>query len=454
MRFLVFGAGAIGSLVAARLAAAHEVSLVGRPDHVAAIREHGLRVSGATELVQSDLTAVARVEDLSGPPPDAVLLTVKAHDTAAAMEALAPFHESSLFVSLQNGLGNEETIAQSAPRVLGAVINVGAVFLGPGEVLHTGSAGIDIGPFAGTEASDAATVAEAFQQVGLPAHAVPNVDEKIWAKVILNAAVNPVTALLGLRTGALLDNEMLEGALRLVVEESVAIAAAYGVAVAAEDILTTIRIIAEATPDNKPSMLQDLERGRRTEIDAINGALIARAREHDIPCPANELLALMVRAAEAPAELDLKRSVEEFTSNFRPQGAASAYELLFLPADNDSGFTPSVADVRRCTQEWATLLEGIKGPEDFAAGNWVEAAELTLAYLVCAGRAGINPEPDEALQRIVTMTRHFEAGPPTAREETASDGDETMSAGDDTVERLSAVADEIVAQGLATEADT
>ena len=118
----------------------------------------------------------------AAPPPDAVLLTVKAYDTAAAVKALAPFHDASMFVSLQNGLGNEEIIARRAPKVLGAVINLGAVFLGPGDVFHTGSAGIDLGPFAGTDANDAAIVAEAFQETGLKGHAVPNVGEKIWAE--------------------------------------------------------------------------------------------------------------------------------------------------------------------------------------------------------------------------------------------------------------------------------
>ena len=155
----------------------------------------------------------------------------------------------------------------------------------------------------------------------------------------------------------------------------------------------------------------------------------------------------MVRTAESPTELDLRRSVEEFTSNFRAQGATSAYELLFLPTDGDSGFAPSAAEVRRCTQQWASLLEQIEGPEDLAEANWVEAAELTLAYLVCAGRAGINPEPDEALQRIVTLTRRVEADLRTA-------GEGTVSSGEDTVERLSAVANEIVAQGLAAEPHT
>ena len=97
----------------------------------------------------------------------------------------------------------------------------------------------------------------------------------------------------------MIGNEALEDALGLVVEESLAIAEACGVSLHADEILEKIRAVAEATRDYKSSMLQDLERGRRTEIDAINGALIARAREHDIPCPANELLANMVRATEA-----------------------------------------------------------------------------------------------------------------------------------------------------------
>jgi 2-dehydropantoate 2-reductase len=298
VRFLVFGAGALGSVVAARLAARHPVSLVGRRAHVDAIRERGLRVSGKTEAVVGSLTAVASIDELDGEPPEVILLTVKAYDTKAATASLAPFHRESTFVSLQNGLGNEEIIAERAARVLGAVINQGATFVGPGEVFHAGAGETTVGPFSGTTIEDAEAVASAFRECGMAAGAVADIRARIWAKVILNAAVNPLTALLRLRTGALLDSEVLAEALRLIVEESVAIAAACDVPLQAAEVLATIRSVAEATRDNKSSMLQDLERGRRTEIDAINGALIARAQEHDIPCPANRLLAAMVRAAE------------------------------------------------------------------------------------------------------------------------------------------------------------
>lgn len=303
MRFLVFGAGALGSVVAARLAEAHEVGLVGRPGHVQAIRERGLRVRGKTELLQQRLTAMMSPDELGDTVPEVILLTVKAYDTETAVAALSRFHESSVFVSLQNGLGNEEVIARHASRVLGAVINQGATFVGPGEVFHAGVGATELGPFAGTGAGDAEAVAAAFEEVGLPARAITDIRERIWAKVILNAAVNPLTALLRLRTGQLIEEPGLVEAIELVVEESVAIAAACGVKLEAAEVLDRIHQVAEATRDNKSSMLQDLERGRRTEIDAINGALIDRAAEHHLACPANRLLASMVRAVEDRGEV-------------------------------------------------------------------------------------------------------------------------------------------------------
>ncbi len=299
MKLMVFGAGALGSVVAARLAEVHEVSLVGRRNHVDAINERGLVISGHTEMVQTNLEAVTDPSELTGAIPDAVLLTVKAYDTAAAVESLAAFANDAIFVSLQNGLGNEEILIERASKVLGAVINQGATMLGPGEVFHAGSGEITIGPFAGTDELDAEAIAAALAEAGFPAHAVADIRERIWAKAILNAAVNPLSALLRKRTGELIESEPLVEAMRQVVEESVAIAAACGISLETSDIIETIYTVAKATRDNKSSMYQDLEKGRRTEIEAINGALIDRAKEHGLPCPANELLARLVRAAEA-----------------------------------------------------------------------------------------------------------------------------------------------------------
>lgn len=299
MRWMVFGAGAVGSVVAARLAEIEPVSIVGRPQHVEAIREHGLRITGRTEIVQRRLDAVTDAADAAA-EPDVVLLTVKAYDTASAMDALAALVDRAVFVSLQNGLGNEEIIASRAARVMGAVINQGATFLRPGEVFHAGSGDVALGAFAGAGPADAEAIAEPLVAAGFPAFAVADIRARIWAKAILNAAVNPLSGLLRKRTGELVESAALRGAMRQVVEESVAIATACGVDLEVADLLAAIEQVARATADNKSSMYQDLEKGRRTEIGAINGALVERAREQGVACPVNDLLAALVCAAEGP----------------------------------------------------------------------------------------------------------------------------------------------------------
>jgi len=298
MRCLVFGAGALGSLLAARLSESHDTTLVGRRDHAEAIRERGLRVTGRTELVARRLVALAREDALPVEAPDVVLLTVKSYDTEGALARLEPFWDDSLFVSVQNGLGNEETIARRARRVLGAVINQGVTFLEPGVVFHAGEGDTEIGPFQESSIEEAGSLADAFRRAGLPARAVADVRARLWAKAVLNAAVNPLTALMRLKTGALLDGGELEAVMADVVAESVAVARAAGAPLEEEAVLATIRAVASATRDNKSSMLQDLERGRRTEIDAINGAIAERARALGLAAPLNELLRRLVKASE------------------------------------------------------------------------------------------------------------------------------------------------------------
>ena len=133
----------------------------------------------------------------------------------------------------------------------------------------------------------------------MPASLVEDVRSRIWLKAVLNAALNPLTALLGKKTGELLDGGPLETAIKSIVRESVAIARSSDALLDEEAVLDTIRRVAEATRANKSSMLQDLEKGRRTEIDAINGAMVRIAREKDLPHPLNALLTCLVKAAEA-----------------------------------------------------------------------------------------------------------------------------------------------------------
>lgn len=297
-RFLLFGAGATGSVFAARLASRYEVAVVARGARLETIRRYGLRVVGATEAAVR-LPATSSPTELDGFAPDFVLVTVKATDTASAAAALAPLGPNPVRVSLQNGLGNEETLAAGGHPVLGAVSNNGATLRDDGEVFHAGLGEVILGPFTpDTPPTAADELAAHLRAVGFPARTTGDIRKALWDKVVLNAAVNPVTALLGLRTGELLADPGRRRIVARLVAEACAVAAAEGAACSESAVHETIRRVAAATPKNRSSMLQDLERGRRTEIEAISGVIAARGRGHHLPTPWNDLLLRLVRERE------------------------------------------------------------------------------------------------------------------------------------------------------------
>ncbi|MFQ5907461.1 MAG: ketopantoate reductase family protein [Thermoplasmata archaeon] len=295
MRFLVFGAGAMGSLVGGLLSQQHETVLVGRRAHVEAIRERGLQITGKTQLI-------ARPTAEEGIPPDAdpdvVIVAVKAYDTEHAARTLAPLTGQALFLSLQNGLGNEETLAAAGARVLGGVTNQGITWVRPGEVHHAGEGETYIGPFEGIGPEDADDVVAAFAESGLPSHRVDDIRSELWLKAIVNACINPLTALLRVPNGYVLQTEATEQVVRNVIQEGVEVAARYDVDLAEDAVFERVAAVVQGTAANRSSMLQDLERGRRTEIEAINGAIARLGQEAGRPAPRNELLARLVRAAE------------------------------------------------------------------------------------------------------------------------------------------------------------
>lgn len=301
MRVLVFGCGALGSLFAGLLSRRHDVVLVARRAHVEAVRRDGLRITGRTEEVARP-RAVERVEGET--PPDVVLVTVKAYDTGEAMAALRPFWETSAFLSLQNGLGNEDLLAERAKRVLGGVTSQGVTFVKPGEVFHAGVGETAIGPYREAARGDAPGVVEAFQACDIPCRQAEDIHAELWVKAIVNASINPLTALLRVPNGAVARSATLRAIVEEVVEEGVRAAAAHEVLLGKGEVLGRVWATAEATAENRSSMLQDLEAGRRTEIAAINGALVERGSHKGIPCPANALLTRLVQAAEEAGRRD------------------------------------------------------------------------------------------------------------------------------------------------------
>ncbi|AXG06840.1 2-dehydropantoate 2-reductase [Haloplanus rubicundus] len=297
MEVLVFGAGSLGSLLGGLLARAHDVTLVGRDPHVAAVRADGLRITGVETLD----TRPAATTDATGASADLALVTVKAYDTGTAARALAT-GDYGVVCSLQNGMGNEDVLADAVDApVLAGTVTYGAGLVDPGHVEWRGRGTITLGAW--RPADDAATaerIAAAFRAADLDAEAVGDVRRRLWEKLAVNAAINPVTALARVENGALTE-EPLAGLARSAAVETAGVARADGVALADETAAEAAATVAGETARNRSSMFQDVSRGRRTEIDAINGYVADRAAVTDRAAPVNRALAALIRGWERGA---------------------------------------------------------------------------------------------------------------------------------------------------------
>ncbi|HJQ84371.1 MAG TPA: ketopantoate reductase family protein [Candidatus Binatia bacterium] len=310
-RILIAGAGALGSVVGGLLAAAGwRVTLLGRRPHLEAVRAHGLTIDGlfGTHRVRGLALATAPNE-LAG-PYTAILLTVKAYDTAAVAAAVAShLAPDGFLVSLQNGLGNLEAAARAvgAERVLGGRVIFGAELVESGSVRVTVFADpVLVGspePSDPVRAAAAARWATRLAAAGVPAETTDDVLAALWAKVFYNAALNPLGALLGLRYGELPEHRDTRAIMDTVIDEAFAVARAEDVALRWPDAGAYrdefYRRLVPSTAEHRSSMLQDIERGRPTEIDAINGEVAARGARHGLPAPVNATLTRLIRARAA-----------------------------------------------------------------------------------------------------------------------------------------------------------
>lgn len=308
MRVLVLGAGAIGSVLGGFLAnAGHDVTLLGRAPHLDAVRRDGLRISGlwGEHLVKKLATASAP-DQVSSQPFDWIFVCVKSHQTAAAAPLVPRWLTSSTLVcAFQNGLGNYETLLRTVPAerlALGRVI-FGAE-LTPGAVRVTVCAdNVRIGaPDPRVPAKRVEELAAALNGAGVPSRATPAILTVLWAKVLYNCALNGLSALLEVPYGALLEHDTVRRLMPAVVDEAYRVAAARGIALepataAAYTELLFTKLI-PATAGHRASMLQDLRRGKLTEIDAMNGAIVRLGLESKVPTPANALIARLVHGKE------------------------------------------------------------------------------------------------------------------------------------------------------------
>jgi len=296
VRIVVFGAGAMGSFFGGLLSRRHDVTLIGRPEHMAAIRARGLRITGKTVMIARPRTAT-RVP--AGAEPELILVTTKSYDTGKTMIALRPFADDALFVTVQNGLGNAETISKVAKRVVAGTTTNGVTFLGPGVVRHAGVGETVLGAWVRIQEADLVRLRDLLADAGIVVRITDDIKTELWSKLVVNASINPLAAIAGVPNGRLVRDKDLLASLEAVCREATSVAKAEGAAVDPDDLLHRTVLVARRTAANRGSMLQDLDRGRRTEIGSIAGAVVRAAARHGIPVPLNRALFALIRARES-----------------------------------------------------------------------------------------------------------------------------------------------------------
>jgi len=302
------GAGSIGSVVGGLLhRGGHDVYLVGKGPHIEAVIASGLRITGLWgDYAAEDIKAtgdLARITD-AGFEPEWTLLCVKSYDTAAAMEDLAPILARQRgVVSLQNGLGNIEVIGGAAPGMaVGGRVIFGASTIEPGLVEVTVCADdVLLGPAPGGPAG-VEEVVEAFASSDIPCRYEERILSFIWDKVLYNVCLNALATLLRTDYGSLADDPDSSAVMERLVDESYQVARAQGVDLPSHSPRQYLdrfaRELLPPTRDHRSSMQEDIEQGRPTEIEALNGAIARMGAAAGIETPANEVLAAMIRALD------------------------------------------------------------------------------------------------------------------------------------------------------------
>ena len=301
MRVCVVGCGAVGSLFAAHLAQLDELEVWAydlAADHVRAINERGLRVSGAGDLV-GRVRATAQESEL--PEFDFGIVATKALHTEPAISATANAFAAGAVCTVQNGVGNEEVIARYVERVIRGTTFPAGRIVGPGHVRWDVRGETTIGPFEPRPApmDEVERLADACTRAGMPTVALRDARGAQWRKVIFNAATNPVGALTGLTHGRVCEYEPLRRLVSGLVDEGKAVAAAQGIELDADpEELIDHAAKPEVAYDHPASMLQDVEARRLTEVDYLNGGIARFGREHGIPTPLNEAITALIKGVE------------------------------------------------------------------------------------------------------------------------------------------------------------
>lgn len=304
MRIVVIGAGALGGLIGAQLTEAGEdVTLVEvNRARLKLLADSGLYISAGAKGERSVKLKVApSVESM--PPADLVFISVKTYQTEAAVQGALPVvGPQTRVLSMQNGIGNTDAMAGilGKDKVLSGITYHSIQHTGPNKLRYrVGIKPIQIAPYEGKPGPEVEKIGEVFRKAGLNTDVVRNIDHVIWQKLLHNAVVNPVSAVTGLNCNQLLEDPDLQDLMREICQEIIAVMQARGVPIVnKDDPYAPVINSQKALGQNRPSMWQDLNRGLKTEIDALNGAIVEEAERHGLKAPLNWMLVRLVHSAE------------------------------------------------------------------------------------------------------------------------------------------------------------
>lgn len=304
MKIAVVGAGAMGSLFGGLLAeSGADVWLLDIwAEHVKAINENGLNIKREDKFRSVSVKATTDPNRIG--ISDLVIIFVKSTNTSqAAKTAKFLMDDNSLILTLQNGMGNADTIAEviESARIIAGTTSHGATMRGPGSIRHAGIGPTTIGMWADGGKDKALYIAKFLTEAGIKTEAVDDIQNVIWNKLLVNVGINAITALTGIKNGQLLDLSATQDISRAAVEEAMELARAQGVMIR-EDSVGHVFEIAKATSPNRSSMGQDVDNKRLTEIEAINGFVVREASKIGLKVPVNKTLTALIETLQSHYE--------------------------------------------------------------------------------------------------------------------------------------------------------
>lgn len=302
MKIVIVGPGAMGLLFAGFLSKSKEEIWIldKNRERAAAINQNGVTVEGVSGKWNVKVKTTSSVKDIED--PDLVIISTKSYDTKSAITQAMPLvAEKTGVLTLQNGIGNVEIIAEAAgaDKVIAGTTNLGATLIDTGVVRHAGNGQTIIGKIDGSTPVILRDIREVFNKVKLETRISRDIKSLLWSKLVINAGINALTALVHLHNGRLIEFEGTRRILRDAVTEAVKVAKRKRIKLIYDDPLAKVEAVCEATATNVSSMLQDILRKKRTEIDFINGVIVRLGQEMGIPVPTNAMLVDLIKTIES-----------------------------------------------------------------------------------------------------------------------------------------------------------